>query len=91
MEIEKDILEGLPVRQTEKQEEDLPKIAHQIILGWGLSFTLSTGNYGTGGGASRSVGASGGTGGYNSTYVNVEEFKTYTIIVGAGRKWRNRR
>lgn len=58
-------------------------------VGFSLSFEMSNGTYGHGGdGHSRaySYGTGGGSGGYNSNYVNVEPNKPYTVVVGeAGR------
>lgn len=58
-------------------------------VGFSLSFQMSNGTYGHGGdGCSRSysIGTGGGSGGYDSNYVNVEPAKTYTVVVGeAGR------
>ena len=59
--------------------------------GHALSFSSSQGNYGDGGGvdnrssaAAYIGGCTGGSGGYNSGYVNVTQNSTYTITVGAG-------
>ena len=52
--------------------------------GWTLSFTQSSGNYGSGGGG-RSVGAQGGTGGFDSKYVSVTTGQKYTVTVG--KRW----
>lgn len=54
-------------------------------VGFSLSFQMSNGTYGHGGdGCSRSYssGTGGGSGGYDSKYVNVEPGKTYTVVVG---------
>lgn len=55
--------------------------------GFALSFTLTNGAYGKGGDAycdrNCSVGT-GGSGGYNTSYVNVTPNTTYTIVVGSG-------
>ena len=57
-------------------------------LGFMLYFIQNSGNYGTGGGCTRSYNSvsSGGSGGYNSNYISVESNKTLTISVGAGGK-----
>lgn len=55
--------------------------------GFALSFTLTNGTYGQGGGAQggiRSNNAGGGSGGYNCNYINVNVNTTYSITVGAG-------
>jgi len=59
--------------------------------GFALSFTLTNGSYGQGGGVYNSSGmaATGSSGGYNSNYVNVTEGTTYSIVVGAGRTWKS--
>ena len=58
-----------------------------------MSFNLTNGNYGKGGNGvvanikysgNDSVGAGGGSGGYNTGYVTVTPNTTYTITVGAG-------
>ena len=57
------------------------------VSGFAVSFTKTSGNYGSGGGAicssNYSYIASGGTGGYNTGYVTVTPGTTYTITVGA--------
>lgn len=61
--------------------------AAQGGTGFALSFTLTNGTYGQGGGAeggTRSYNAGGGSGGYNCNYINVNANTTYTITVGAG-------
>lgn len=56
-------------------------------IGFALQFTLANGSYGNGGSikdvASRAAQA-GGSGGYNSNYINVESGVSYSIKVGAG-------
>ncbi len=53
--------------------------------GFALSFSLTNGNYGTGGGSTQyNYSFGGGTGGYNSGYVNVSAGKTYSVTVGKG-------
>lgn len=55
--------------------------------GYALSFTLANGSYGKGGNAREEYpidSVSGGSGGYNTGYVNVTPGSTYTITVGAG-------
>lgn len=57
--------------------------------GFSLSFSLANGSYGNGGGCGNAgtlshILASGGSGGYNSSYVNVSSGSTYTIVVGGG-------
>lgn len=56
--------------------------------GFPLSFTIGSGSYGSGGGAVcssySSYIASGGSGGYNTGYVDVTPGTSYTITVGAG-------
>jgi len=54
-----------------------------VNTGWALSFTQSSGNYGSGGYGAK-YGGSGGTGGYNSQYVSVTTGQTYIITVGIG-------
>lgn len=58
-------------------------------VGFSLSFQMSDGTYGHGGDGCSNVsdyGTGGGSGGYNSSYINVEPSKTYTVVVGeAGR------
>lgn len=63
--------------------------------GFALSFTMTNGSYGNGGGVQQNgnarviFGATGGSGGYNSNYVNVQSGSTYTVQVGAGGAARN--
>lgn len=57
--------------------------------GFALSFTLVNGTYGQGGGASCSTGyydalGGGGSGGYDTNYIDVTPLETLTITVGAG-------
>ena len=54
--------------------------------GFALSFNLTDGSYGNGGASSGSSGprAGGGSGGYDSSYVNVSPNQSYTVVVGAG-------
>ena len=59
--------------------------------GFALSFTLANGSYGRGGNvpitnrhAAQGGAVGGGSGGYNTGYVNVTAGTTYTIVVGAG-------
>lgn len=56
--------------------------------GFPLSFTIGSGSYGAGGGAICSSNfsyiASGGSGGYDTGYVDVTPNTTYTITVGEG-------
>lgn len=59
--------------------------------GFVLSFTLTKGSYGTGGGINTKgsayeaiEGGTGGSGGYNTGYVNVSAGSSYTIVVGGG-------
>lgn len=61
--------------------------------GFALSFTKTDGNYGYGGGASSYIShpggdeyyvGAGGSGGYNSEYVNVSSGNTYSIVVASG-------
>lgn len=54
--------------------------------GFALSFNLTNGSYGNGGASSGSSGprAGGGSGGYDSRYVNVSPNQSYTVVVGAG-------
>lgn len=54
--------------------------------GFALSFNLTDGSYGNGGASSGSSGprAGGGSGGYDSSYVNVSPNMSYTVVVGAG-------
>lgn len=52
--------------------------------GFKLSFDNLDGDYGKGGGGPDGGEYCGGSGGYNSIYVNVIAGKTYTIIVGKG-------
>lgn len=58
--------------------------------GFGLSFSLTNGNYGQGGQGymgnpdTNNVCSIGSSGGYNTGYVNVTPGTTYTIYVGAG-------
>lgn len=57
--------------------------------GFALSFTLTNGSYGNGGGAiskrsSFHVVTTGSSGGYNSAYVSVTPGTTYTLVVGSG-------
>ena len=60
--------------------------------GFALSFSLTNGDYGKGGDANMPhmpagwgiATVSGGSGGYNSNYVNVSAGNTYPIVVGAG-------
>ena len=62
-------------------------------VGFSLSFQMSNGTYGHGGDGRSSAsdhGTGGGSGGYNSSYINVEPSKTYTVVVGkAGRTMSN--
>lgn len=63
--------------------------------GFALSFTLSNGRYGQGGGATSSQlctapGSGGGSGGYNTGYVNVTSGSTYTVIVGRGGNYKSK-
>ena len=58
-------------------------------VGFSLSFQMSNGTYGHGGdGHSRflAYGTGGGSGGYDSNYINVEPGKTYTVVVGEAGK-----
>ena len=63
--------------------------------GFTLNFNMTTGNYGSGGSCTGSrysastVHAGGGSGGYNTKYVDVESLKTYQVIVGAGGAGKN--
>ena len=56
--------------------------------GFPLAFTIGSGSYGSGGGAvcssHSSYITSGGSGGYNTGYIDVVPNTTYTITVGAG-------
>ena len=53
--------------------------------GFALSFLLSNGTYGNGGNATYKYGAcGGGSGGYNSSYINVNAGSTYKFVVGNG-------
>lgn len=64
----------------------------EYTQGFALNFTKQNGNYGRGGGAEMSSGLNikysdirtGGSGGYNTTYLTVEPNKAYSIKVGAG-------
>lgn len=60
--------------------------------GFALSFTLTNGTYGQGGGTEggRAVTSGGGSGGYNSGYISVSSNTVYTITVGAGGSKANR-
>ena len=51
--------------------------------GFALSFVMADGNYGKGGYVN-SYNTNGGSGGYNTGYVDVLEGEVYTIVVGAG-------
>ena len=56
-------------------------------IGFDLSFILKNGIYGQGGGTQGGVSTSnagGGSGGYNSNYINVNANTTYSVTVGAG-------
>ena len=54
--------------------------------GFALSFNLTNGSYGNGGASSGSFQprAGGGSGGYDSSYVNVSPNQSYKVVVGAG-------
>lgn len=54
--------------------------------GFALSFNLTNGSYGNGGDSSMSFqpSAGGGSGGYDSSYVNVSPNQSYKVVVGAG-------
>lgn len=55
--------------------------------GFKLSFDLTNGDYGSGACVLNSpFGSSGGSGGYNSNYVNVTPNMTYPVVVGDGGK-----
>lgn len=64
--------------------------------GFSLSFTLTNGNYGSGGKATEDRNsyenglAGGGSGGYDSNYVNVTAGTTYSVVVGGGGNGANR-
>ena len=56
--------------------------------GFALSFSLTNNSYGSGGTASSgtpmNTASGGGSGGYNTNYVNVSPGSSYSIVVGAG-------
>ena len=60
--------------------------AQWYTKGFALSFSLSDGDYGKGGGGDGGGEYCGGSGGYDSTYVNVVSNNTYSITVGVGGK-----
>ena len=84
---------GAPNGRNGNKNDDCSNTTIYGGTGFSVSFNLTNGNYGAGGNGvvanvkyngKDSVGAGGGSGGYNTGYATVTPNTTYTIIVGAG-------